>query len=192
MSDAVVLLTYVGRACLLLRQPAALRDTLLGNEGNNTIRGGLGIDTITGGTSNDLFAYGAAADDGDNANAGGPVEFVTDVNWAEDRFLVFVPIVFVAATGPGAAANLEDAADNALAASLALAGGGAQRVAAPSLSMAAPTCDRPGRRVRCVHRYARSPDRHHRRDRHGRPGEFHDVSPRFVPYARRHHLHHDG
>ena len=45
-------------------------------------------------------------------------------------FLVFVPIVFAAATGPGAAANLEDAADNALAASLALAGGGAQRVAA--------------------------------------------------------------
>ncbi len=105
-------------------------DTLLGNEGNDTIRAGNGIDTVSGGGGADLFAYSDADDDGNNANAGGPVEFVNDVNWAEDRFQVFVPVVFAAATGPGAAANLEDAADNAIAASLALAGGGAQRVAA--------------------------------------------------------------
>jgi Ca2+-binding RTX toxin-like protein len=111
------------------------RDTLLGNEGNDTIRGGDGIDTISGGAGADLFAYSASgvnggSADGDNANAGGPVEFITDLNWAEDRIQTFVAVVAANATGPGAAANLEDAADNAIAASLALAGGGAQRVAA--------------------------------------------------------------
>jgi hypothetical protein len=58
------------------------------------------------------------------------VELITDLNWAEDKFQVFVPIAFAAQTGAGTATNLEDAADNALAAALALAGGGAQRVAA--------------------------------------------------------------
>jgi Ca2+-binding RTX toxin-like protein len=111
------------------------RDTLLGNEGNDTIRGGLGIDTITGGAGADLFAYSLSAGnggaaDGDNANAGGPVELITDVNFAEDRFQVFTAVTFAAASSPGAAANLEDAADAAVGAVFALAGGGANRVAA--------------------------------------------------------------
>jgi Ca2+-binding RTX toxin-like protein len=104
---------------------------LQGNEGNDTIIGLLGIDTLSGGSGADVFYYfSGAADDGDNANAGGPVEQITDVNFDEDRFRVLTAISFAAQTGPGAAANLEDAADNALAASLALGGGGAQRVAA--------------------------------------------------------------
>jgi Ca2+-binding RTX toxin-like protein len=105
-------------------------DMISGNEGNDTIRGGDGIDTIAGGSGNDQFAYSDANDDGSNANGGGPVEFVSDVNWAEDKFQVFAAVTYAAVIGPGSALNLEDTADNALAAALALAGGGSQRVAA--------------------------------------------------------------
>ena len=59
-------------------------DTIQGNEGNDTIRGDVGIDTVAGGAGNDVFRYAASDEDGDNAAGGGPVEFITDVNWAED------------------------------------------------------------------------------------------------------------
>ena len=61
-------------------------DTLQGNEGNDTIFGGRNIDTISGGSGNDVFVYAARCDDGNSAAGGGPVELITDVNWAEDRF----------------------------------------------------------------------------------------------------------
>jgi Ca2+-binding RTX toxin-like protein len=103
------------------------RDALNGNEGNDTIRGGLGIDTISGGGGADLFAYGAAADDGNNANGGGPVETITDLNWAEDRFQVFATVSAANNVGAINGANLEASAEAAIQASLALAGGGAQQ-----------------------------------------------------------------
>ena len=52
------------------------------------------------------------------------------MNFDQDRFQVFTAISFAVATSAGAATNLEDGADAALGAALALAGGGAQRVAA--------------------------------------------------------------
>ena len=158
------------------------RDTLLGNEGNDTIRGGLGIDTITGGAGADLFAYSLSAGnggaaDGDNANAGGPVEFITDVNFAEDRFQVFSAIAFAAASSPAQRPTWRMRPTRPSGRSLALAGGGAQRVAATfTFNGRSYVGDRPGRRVRCVHRLVRPPDRHHRLHRHGRHGKLHDVS----------------
>ena len=106
------------------------RDLVYGNEGNDTLRGSNGIDTVSGGAGADVFRYTGSDDDGDNANAGGPIEQITDVNFDEDRFQVFSAISFAAATSAGAAINLEDAADAAVGAAYALAGGGAQRVAA--------------------------------------------------------------
>ncbi len=106
------------------------RDTLLGNEGNDTIRGNLGIDTISGGAGADVFGYATGSDDGDNVAGGGPTELVTDVNWAEDRVQVFAAIAAAGATPVGAAANLQQAADNALGAIWAGNGSGAIRVAA--------------------------------------------------------------
>jgi len=54
------------------------RETLQGNEENDTIRGdalaGISIDTIAGGSGNDVFAYSDGGGDGDNAIGGGPVE----------------------------------------------------------------------------------------------------------------------
>jgi hypothetical protein len=45
---------------------------------------GLGADTITGGSGNDTFFYNTAFEDGNGA-AGGAIETLTDLNWAEDR-----------------------------------------------------------------------------------------------------------
>ena len=102
-----------------------------GNEGNDTIRGGCGIDTISGGTGNDVFAYADAGEDGDNAAGGGPVEFITDVDWAVDRFRHRRPTVtFAANMGAGTGADLNASANNAIAAAFALGGGGADEVAA--------------------------------------------------------------
>lgn len=105
-------------------------DTIQGNEGNDTIRGDGGIDTIAGGTGNDVFRYAAASEDGDNATGGGPVEFITDVNWAEDRIQTSVGVAFAANMGAGTGVNLATAATNAIAAANALAGGGATQVGA--------------------------------------------------------------
>jgi Ca2+-binding RTX toxin-like protein len=95
---------------------------LLGNEGNDTLDGLLGIDTISGGSGADVFRYFNADYDGANANAGGPIEFITDVNFDEDRFQLFFGINFAAVTSSGAAVNLEDAADAAVGAAFALNG----------------------------------------------------------------------
>jgi Ca2+-binding RTX toxin-like protein len=85
--------------------PATNRDTLQGNEGNDTVAGNDAIDTISGGSGNDVFAYTMAADDGDNATGGGPVELITDVNWAEDKFDTQVQVVFAANMGAAPAAR---------------------------------------------------------------------------------------
>ncbi len=106
------------------------RDTLLGNEGNDTIRGNLAIDTISGGSGGDVFAYSTGSDDGDNVAGGGPTELITDLNWSEDRVQVFAAIAAAGGISAGAAANLQQAADNALGAIWAGNGSGAIRVAA--------------------------------------------------------------
>jgi len=91
----------------------------------------LGIDTLSGGSGADLFYYfSQTGEDGDNANGGGPLEQITDVNFDEDRFRVLLTVGFAANVGAVAAANLEASAETAIQASLALGGGGAQHVAA--------------------------------------------------------------
>ena len=106
------------------------RDSLQGNEGNDTIRGNVDIDTISGGSGNDVFAYSGASDDGDNATGGGPVELITDVNWAEDKFDTAVNVTFAANMGAGTGGDLNASANNAIAAAFALAGGGGTTVVA--------------------------------------------------------------
>ncbi len=103
------------------------RDTLQGNEGNDTIRGnsggGISIDTIAGGTGNDVFAYASAADDGNNATGGGPVEFITDVDFSVDRFQTTPAITFATNVGAGTGTDLASSANNAINSASALAGG---------------------------------------------------------------------
>jgi Ca2+-binding RTX toxin-like protein len=109
------------------------RDTIQGNEGNDTIRAfvSVSIDTISGGTGNDVFAYDAASEDGNNAAGGGPVELITDVDFAGDRFQTDVAsVTFAANVGAGTGANLNAWANNAIAAAFALAGSGGAVVAA--------------------------------------------------------------
>jgi Ca2+-binding RTX toxin-like protein len=106
------------------------RDTIQGNEGNDTIEGAEDIDTISGGAGNDLFVYEFTEDDGDNAAGGGPVERITDVNFAEDQFLLFTEVTFAANMGAGTGADLNTSAVNAIAGAYALAGGGTAVVAA--------------------------------------------------------------
>ena len=99
-------------------------ETFQGNENNDTIRGGLGIDTISGGTGNDVFAYTNEDEDGNNAAGGGPVELITDVDFAVDRFRTDVATVtFATNTGAGTGADLNASANNAIAAAFALNGG---------------------------------------------------------------------
>ena len=72
------------------------RETIQGNEGNDTIRGdavgGISIDTIAGGTGNDVFAYSDSGGDGNNAGGGGPVEQITDLDWSVDHFQTGVAV----------------------------------------------------------------------------------------------------
>jgi Ca2+-binding RTX toxin-like protein len=99
------------------------RDAVQGNEGNDTIAGSSGLDTISGGTGADQFRYGMPAGDGNNADGGGPVEFITDVNWAEDQFFTGTQTVtFTTSAGAGTGANLAAAANNAIGAAFGLAG----------------------------------------------------------------------
>ena len=99
------------------------RDSVQGNEGNDSIGAGLGIDTMSGGEGADQFRYNLPSGDGDNANAGGPVDFITDLNWAEDRFFTATqPVTFATDAGAGTGANLAASANNAIAAAFALAG----------------------------------------------------------------------
>jgi Ca2+-binding RTX toxin-like protein len=99
------------------------RDTLQGNEGNDTIRGGLAIDTISGGTGNDWFAYSLATEDGENAAGGGPVEFITDVDFSTDKFQTTTAITFATNIGAGTGGDLNASANNAITAATALNGG---------------------------------------------------------------------
>ena len=90
------------------------RATILGNEGNDTFFAEGGADTIAGGAGSDLFRYSESNDDGDGA-AGGPIEHITDVNFAEDRFqFSAVNVGFAASAGVGSATNLTQAAANAI------------------------------------------------------------------------------
>jgi Ca2+-binding RTX toxin-like protein len=106
------------------------RETIQGNENNDTIAGGAAIDTIAGGSGNDVFGYAAASEDGDNAAGGGPVELITDLNWAEDKVDTATQVTFATNTGAGTGVDLNASANNAIAAGFALAGGGAAVVAA--------------------------------------------------------------
>ena len=104
------------------------RETIQGNEGNDTIDGdvvGGSIDTISGGSGNDVFVYFDVSADGDNAAGGGPVEWVTDVDWSVDRFDTLSQVTFATNLGAGTGADLNASANNAIAAASALAGGGA-------------------------------------------------------------------
>ena len=60
-------------------------DSIQGNENDDLLAGQLGADTMSGGSGHDDFAFETAADDGNGA-AGGPIERITDLNWAEDWF----------------------------------------------------------------------------------------------------------
>lgn len=70
-----------------------------------------------------MFYYNGAVEDGDNAAGGGPVEWITDVNWAEDRFDTTPNITFATNTGAGTGVDLNASANNAIAAATALNGG---------------------------------------------------------------------
>ncbi len=94
------------------------------------MQGSFGRDTISGGSGNDVFVYGGAQEDGENANGGGPLELLTDVNWAEDKFDTITAVTFAANMGAGTGLTLVASANNAIAAAYALAGGGANVVAA--------------------------------------------------------------
>ncbi len=104
-------------------------DTIQGNEGGDTIYGWKGIDTISGGSGGDVFVYRGGTEDGDNAAGGGPVDRITDVDFAADRFDA-IGVSFAANVGAVAGGTLVASADNAIAAAFALAGGGAAVVAA--------------------------------------------------------------
>ncbi len=99
---------------LVIEAGGSSRNLILGNEGNDTMRAGGGADTITGGPGSDRFDYFESDDDGNGA-AGGPIEHITDVNFAEDRFHVAaVNVVFAANAGVGGATTLTQAAANAM------------------------------------------------------------------------------
>src|SRR5215208_1628816 len=110
---------------LSLTTDATNRDSIQGNEGNDTIAGGHAIDTISGGSGNDVFSYtepAVANDDGDNAVGGGPVEFITDVDWSVDRFDTEPNLTFATNTGAGTGVDLATSANNAVNAAAALGG----------------------------------------------------------------------
>jgi Ca2+-binding RTX toxin-like protein len=119
LTGAATVFAGQGNDSVLAAQGA---DTLQGNEGNDTIQGdapvgSISIDTISGGAGNDVFSYvgaGAGGQDGNNAAAGGPIERITDVNWAEDRFDTPVNITLAQVANIGAAANLNAAANEAI------------------------------------------------------------------------------
>jgi Ca2+-binding RTX toxin-like protein len=98
-------------------------DSVSSRDGADTVSGGLGRDTIAGGSGNDVFGYSAAADDGNNATAGSPIEFITDMNWVADRFDTPTQVTFAANVGAGTGASLSAAANNAIATTFALNGG---------------------------------------------------------------------
>ncbi len=109
---------------------ATNRDSLQGNEGNDTLHGSDAVDTISGGTGNDLFVYEGVGHDGNNAAGGGPVELITDLNWAEDKFDTPTAVTFAANMGAGTGGDLNSSANNAIAAAFALSGNPAAQVAA--------------------------------------------------------------
>jgi hypothetical protein len=69
-----------------------------------------------------VFAYSSAADDGNNAAGGGPVEFITDVDFSVDKFQTTPAMTFATNTGAGTGVDLATSANNALNSAAALAG----------------------------------------------------------------------
>jgi hypothetical protein len=126
------------------------------------------IDTISGGSGNDVFVYAGAGEDGNNAADGGPVELITDVNWADDRFDTPTQVTFAANVGASTGANLNASANNAIAAAFALAGGGG----AVHVRRAHLLGDRPGE-PRELRRRRRPPAGHHGRHGHDRGEQLH-------------------
>jgi serralysin len=129
------------------------RDSILGGAGRDSIHGGVSGDTIQGGggadtifavrfnedffpsfPDSDVFVYGNPSDDGDNGSAGGPLEFLGDVDFNasqdHDRFHTAVTVTDAMALSNVTGANLAERANNALAATHAQAGGGAAVTAA--------------------------------------------------------------
>ena len=140
----------------------------LGNEGNDRIIAGAGADTISGGADADVFIYEDPADDG---SSGATVEFITDLNWAQDGFRWAWTVEFAAVTSPGGAGNLTQAAANALLAAWQQNGSADVNVAAVFAFQGRTylVSDSNGTAQRCVPEQRRYPDRHHRRGRHGQP-----------------------
>ena len=106
------------------------RDMLQGNEGNDTIEAFGGIDTLSGGSGADRFFFYNSSDDGNNATGGGPVERITDLEFAADTLDTRVQVTFAADVGAGTGASLAASAGNAIAAAVALSGNPAAVVAA--------------------------------------------------------------
>jgi hypothetical protein len=78
-----------------------------------------------------VFDYFGTDDDGNNAAGGGPVDFITDVNFADDRFrFANQQITFATNTRAGTGVHLNTSANNAIASAFARGGGGATRAAA--------------------------------------------------------------
>jgi Ca2+-binding RTX toxin-like protein len=105
-------------------------DSIQGNENDDLLVGQLGADTMSGGSGRDDFAFETAGDDGNGA-AGGAIERITDLNWAEDSVHLGA-VGFAADVGTPGGANLSAAAGNAIAAAFTLNGGANQNVAAPT------------------------------------------------------------
>jgi Ca2+-binding RTX toxin-like protein len=119
-----------GNDSIRMDSVSAAADLLHGNEGNDTCRGLSDADTISGGSGSDVFLYASADEDGNKVAAGGRIEHLTDLNWAEDRIDTFNPVALAADVGAQSGANLTAAASNAIEAALTLTGGANVNVSA--------------------------------------------------------------
>ena len=104
------------------------RDTIQGNEDNDTIRGDLLARAASTPSpvapATTCSPTGSVGEDGDNVAGGGPVEFLTDVDWSVDRIQLLGPVInFAANMGAGTGVDLATSATNAIAAAVALNGG---------------------------------------------------------------------
>ena len=149
------------------------RGSLQGNEGSDSISGGAAIDTIAGGSGNDVFTYGLANEDGNNAAGGGPLEQITDVNWAEDKVDTATQVTFAINVGAGTGVDLNASANNAIVGAFGLAGGGANVVAAQFTFAGRTYLAIDQANTGTLRRRRRPASRHHRRHRHDRGDEFH-------------------
>ena len=85
---------------------------------------------VAGGSGSDVFLYTKRATTATMRIGGGPVERITDLNWVEDRIQTLKVVAFAANVGAGIGANLNAAANGAIAAAFALNGSENVNVAA--------------------------------------------------------------